>query len=68
MGHDKITSQTQLYQWRTNLVIENLYNTDGENFWDDSKLDYKRDTSEVWGIGILIVTCSCYIWGDKRSN
>ena len=29
-----------------------------KKFRDDSNLDYKRDTSEVWGIGILIVVCS----------
>ena len=36
-----------------------------KEFRDDSNLDYKRDTSEVWGIGILIVVCSFIFWKAK---
>ena len=32
MGHDKVMSQMQLYQQRTNLVLKNLYNMDGKEF------------------------------------
>ena len=36
-----------------------------KKFRNDSNLDYKRDTSEVWGIGILIVVCSV-IFGEAK--
>ena len=38
-----------------------------KEFRDDSNLDYKRDTSEVWDIGILIVVCSV-IFGKAKDQ
>ena len=47
--------------------MKNLFNTNGEEFRDDSNLNYKRDTSEVWGIGILIVVSSV-IFGKAKGQ
>ena len=49
------------------LILENLFNTDGEEFRDDSNFNYKRDKSEVWGIGILIVVSSI-IFGKAKGQ
>ena len=36
-----------------------------EVFRNDSNMKYKRDTSEAWGIGILIVVCGI-MFGMKK--
>ena len=45
---DKVTSQMQLYQRRTILVLENLYNTDGEKFRVRGDLENLNGLSINW--------------------